>query len=895
MKKITIAFILIASIINAQTFTIDKTFNPSDLGIYSQDNGKWGIILDNGKILTSQDGTEGIYRLNSDGSADNTFTKTPGPLSSAKIFFANKTSGNYIVPFNIDGSPDATGLKSYNPNGSLNTSFSSPVLSYNSSYARINNVYFLNDGKILVFGGFDHVNGITCGNIVRLNTDGSVDTTFNIGTGFFGQTTAFALQSDGKYIVGGNFSYFNGVSKEKMVRLNPDGSLDTSFNIRTVYSASGNITGFVNSGPINDIIIQPDKKIVTSGASLYLNGNVSRKSIVRFNSDGSVDYSFQSNYTTNNYPGKMVYASDGSIYFRVDGKIRKCDNVGNMSKTFNDKNLKGDVDGDFNLQNNKIIVAGNFENAAGITRLSYHRLNETGDLDVTFNPTYGPNVLYHYYPNDQLNIDVLPDNKILFYGNSSYNFTTYNDKPVKSIIRLTENGELDDSFIIDPLINSSLIYKNSVETKKNFDGKLYLMMTSDFKGNPVIRLNSDGSIDKNFNFTNNTYGFKVKDDNKIISFGTTQVYRDGTKYKIVQFNTDSTVDPAFTSPSFDIYPSDMEILDDNKIILSFAFPNSVGSSNIGKIVILNADGAINNEYTLPFPIYKFKILKGGKALLTSNVGYLFEYNTADWTIDPDFKPFALPLGNYIILSNERIVFNTGKIDKSNFNGSIFNVIDTKGVTTNTFTVPQNGRSYASQNCENILVWGMFNSVNGINKNNIYRLSVPGLTTVPAPTAQLNQSFTQGQTLADLIVSGQNITWYTSQNQCINNGNTNKINIFLPSNTLLTNGTTYYASQAINGIESNYRLPITVSLSLGINELELNNLKIYPNPIKDKLTVSNSANIEKIELYNLLGQKVFQSNFLTNEINVDLTHFKKGVYVLKTFSDGKVYVNKVIKE
>lgn len=890
MKKITILFILIASNAQAQTFTVDNSFNPSDLGVYAQDLGKRGVILDNGKILTSRDGTEGIYRLNSDGSSDNSFTKTPEPLTtSAKFFFANKLSGNYIVPVNSQSSPDNTSLKSYNSDGSSSSSFTPPIFLYNNGYARINKIYFLSDGKILVFGSFNSVNGTWSPNMVRLNANGSVDTTFNIGTGFFGETTAFALQSDGKYVVGGNFSYFNGVSKEKMVRLNPDGVLDTSFNIKTVYSSSGNITGFVNSGPINDIAIQPDKKIIIAGASLYLNGNVSRKSIVRFNADGTTDYSFQLNYNTNYYPTKMVYdAAEGSIYFRVEGKIKKCDNTGKIITTYKDLNIEGDVDGDFNLINNKITVAGNYKNAAGITRSGYHRLNTVGGIDLTFNPSYGPNVQYEYYSDRVLNLDVLPDNKILFYDNTSYSFTTYNDKPVKSIIRLTENGELDNSFTIDPLLNSSMIYRYSLETKKIFDGKLYFRLNTNVNGNYIIRLNADGSIDKNFNFTYKTDSFKIKEDNKIIGFGSSDVYKDGTNYKIVQFNADGTVDTTFKSPSFYTNPSDLKILDDNKIALSFAFV----SSHVGKIVILNADGSINYEFETVVPISKFKILKGGKALLTSDKNYLFKYNLTDGTIDSNFKQFLLPLGNYIFLSNDRIAYNSGVLN----NGSIFNVIDFNGVKTGAFTIPPTGIAYASQNCENILIWGFFNSVNGINKNNICRVSIPGLTTVPAPTAQQNQSFTQGQTLADLTVNGQNITWNSSQNECISNSNTYKINSLLPSTTLLTNGTTYYASQVISGIESNYRLPITVNLaSLGIKEIESNNLKIYPNPVKDKISISNSADIEKIELYDLIGQKIFTNSFLTNKITIDLTNYKSGVYLLKIFSEGKVYANKVIKE
>src|SRR5262249_42356936 len=92
------------------------------------------------------------------------------------------------------------------------------------------------DGKILASGFFTKVGSSSRRGIVRLNADGSVDTTFNPGTGT--STTnglphtadTLALQTDGRVILGGRFQKFNNITQSYLARLNSDGSLDTNFS-----------------------------------------------------------------------------------------------------------------------------------------------------------------------------------------------------------------------------------------------------------------------------------------------------------------------------------------------------------------------------------------------------------------------------------------------------------------------------------------------------------------------------------------------------------------------------------------------------------------------------------------------------------------------------------------
>jgi len=87
------------------------------------------------------------------------------------------------------------------------------------------------DGDILIGGEFNYFNGNTRTGLVRLNSDGTEDTTFytNLGTGFGGIVRTISIQSDGDIIVGGDFSSFNDNIRFRLVRLNSDGTEDTDF------------------------------------------------------------------------------------------------------------------------------------------------------------------------------------------------------------------------------------------------------------------------------------------------------------------------------------------------------------------------------------------------------------------------------------------------------------------------------------------------------------------------------------------------------------------------------------------------------------------------------------------------------------------------------------------
>ena len=192
-----------------------------------------------------------------------------------------------LVRLNYDGSIDATFI---------------PTDFGEFNYAKL---LLQEDGKLLVFGSFETYNGSQVKNIMRLEADGSLDATFDPGSGSSGTVREVAQQPDGKYIVTGVFFSFNDMPCNLMVRLNNDGSIDETF----AYSSS---IGLPEDGIIGyDIIIQEDDKILIGGiffdAQIDIEGTPDGSvpvRLLRLNPDGSHDTAF----TTGEGFNAAVYA-----------------------------------------------------------------------------------------------------------------------------------------------------------------------------------------------------------------------------------------------------------------------------------------------------------------------------------------------------------------------------------------------------------------------------------------------------------------------------------------------------------------------------------------------------------------------------------------------------------
>src|SRR5688572_12795424 len=138
------------------------------------------------------------------------------------------------------------------------------------------------DGKAIIVGSFTSINSVSRGRIARLHPDGSLDLSFLNGLpGANGPVFCVALQTNGQILIGGAFTAVNGVERNRIARLNSDGSLDLSF-----LNLQSGVDDWVQS-----IVVQSDGKILIGGYFTLVNG-VSRNLIARLNPDGLVDNTF---------------------------------------------------------------------------------------------------------------------------------------------------------------------------------------------------------------------------------------------------------------------------------------------------------------------------------------------------------------------------------------------------------------------------------------------------------------------------------------------------------------------------------------------------------------------------------------------------------------------------
>ena len=299
------------------------------------------------------------------------------------------------------------------------------------------------DGKILVAGSFYTFQGNTQNRIIRLNTDGTKDTTFNVGTGFDSTVYKIELQSDGKIIVVGNFNLYNGTSKTFIIRLNTDGSIDNTFGV-----------GIGFDGLLFGLTIQNDGKILVGGNYVNFQNSLQRY-LIRLNSNGTKDTSFDIGAGFNNSVGLIAVQNDGKIL--VGGVFTTFNNIsqnrlirlnsnGSKDLTFDIGTGFNDVANSIQIQSDsKILVGGNFTTFQGVSQKSLIRLNSDGSKDVTFDIGTG-------FDDNVYSLFLQSNGQVLVGGV----FSTYGSNSQKKLIRLNSNGLKDSSFDIGSGFSGSL-------------------------------------------------------------------------------------------------------------------------------------------------------------------------------------------------------------------------------------------------------------------------------------------------------------------------------------------------------------------------------------------------------------------------------------------------------
>jgi len=286
------------------------------------------------------------------------------------------------------------------------------------------------DGRILISGSFTSVHGVTRNGVARLNADGSLDTTFDPGVGTADPVRAIVLQPDGKIVIGGDFTTFNNVAHEYLARLNSDGSLDSGFTGPDFAGTSG--------WSVDALALQPDNKILAGGA-FYFSGASFKAGIVRLNTNGSADSTFNPGggaYTPGSpniittvrsiavqRDGMIVLGGDFTFFNNVaHNYLARLTATGTLDSTFTPA-ADNSVYSVLVQPDGKILAGGAFANLDSVAANHLGRLNAGGTLDTTFNGGAGS-------PSNIADLEMQPDGRVVAGGD----LTVVNNQLVQSAL-----------------------------------------------------------------------------------------------------------------------------------------------------------------------------------------------------------------------------------------------------------------------------------------------------------------------------------------------------------------------------------------------------------------------------------------------------------------------------
>lgn len=432
-----------------------------------------------------REGTSGIYIKQDSGTTTNWSLLSTGPaLASQFTLLNNQVTPAAVTGFLINSAANKFFTSEYSISRiysvvSFTTASEDSTLTTNigtSFNAVTRTVKLLSDGTSVVGGDFTTFNGNTRNRIIKLNADGTENATFvtNSGTGFDFEVYKTAINSSNQIFLVGNFSTYNSVSIPiAFIKLNSNGTPDTAFNTNLG-------TGF-NSDQ-DAVAVQADQKILVGGNSTTFNGNI-RNGLVRVNTDGTEDTAFYTNLGTGFSGGTRVVKD---VYVQADQKI---------------------------------LVGGDFTTFNGNARAKLVRLNADGTEDTAFYTNLGTGFGAGIVDNI---IQQADNNKILVGGE----YTSFNGNTRNRLVRLNADGTEDTAFYtaLGSAFNAQVRYVQPL-----IDGKILVTgVWSTFNGNirnQLIRLNSDGTEDTAFYtslgtaFTGQTWQIALQSNYAIIVSG----------------------------------------------------------------------------------------------------------------------------------------------------------------------------------------------------------------------------------------------------------------------------------------------------------------------------------------------------------------------------------------
>ncbi|MFC6245231.1 T9SS sorting signal type C domain-containing protein [Flavobacterium psychroterrae] len=745
IRKFILAFTVLSLFteIQAQQGKLDITFNTIDNGINGDGFDKTVRTLSlqsDDKLIVGGEylNLNGIpisylTRLKPDGTIDDEFDLETG--LNGKVYTSHiQTDGKIIVAgsFTSYNGNNSGRLIRLNQDGSQDTTF-------NTSPGATNGIIYKvcpqPDGKVIVVGSFTKYNNVTVNRIARILPNGALDTSFNTGSGAALNITDVAISSDNKILISGNFISFNGATTSKIARLLPDGSIDTSFN-------SG--SGF--NEDVNSMILQPNGKIILGGKFTDYNG-ISANRIIRLNEDATIDQSFLSGsglntdavqvIKTDTFGNIMVGGSFKGLYngsevnrmflLNSNGTLKPNFNTGSGPASASVFAFENAPDGSWYIGGSFLVFDG--QNQGKLAKVDAQGQHDTSYLAAGVG-----------FDNAVHKILSLEDRKTMVFGN----FTKFNTLFAPRITRLLENGLSDETFNAVQSGANNLIKTAVLQS----DGKIILggnfTKYNDIISNRTVRILSDGAIDPTFNigtgFKTQVYAIAMQDE-KVIVAGNFTTYNDLPAGRIVRLLENGTRDPGFNAGlGADAIIETILVQSNGKILVGGRF-NTFNGQSFSRLVRLNYDGSIDSDFNIGTGFDKFvytialqsdkKIIVGGTFLSYNGISQkrilrLNPDGSLDTTFDSGSGFSNGDVLTLLIQPDDRILVG------GTFSGTYKTYpslrlvrLMNSGDYDASFQADLNGKlntmSFSSDH--RLMIGGDFNSVSGLSKHRIARLKL----------------------------------------------------------------------------------------------------------------------------------------------------------------------------
>jgi uncharacterized delta-60 repeat protein len=636
-----------------------------------------------------------------------------------------------------------------------------PAFAPEISEGNINALARQADGKLVIVGDFHRVNSVECNHIARLNANGTLDTTFisGSGSGTFNSLYTVAIQDDQKILIGGNITSFGGASVTRLVRLNSDGTVDTAFRDALLGGLNGTVhslavhsdgriyavgsftqfnatsanhlvalnadgtrfplTGFpVNSfdseSSVRALVIHPDGKMVLAG-SFNSFGGVSVGNLVGLNADGSPDptYRVSADGGANSLVTRLVRQSDGSVYVagyfssfdRINGSVVRLSPTGVLDRSFI---LGGSPEGLAIGSGDHLLVVGNFDAyytagyASFSPRAQFARFDSAGALTASQVIRWGS------LQGTVRTMVPAPDGKWLVGGS----FSRIGGRLIQNLARLDADGSNDLTF---PAAQSPL-YGSVLAITVQGDGKIlvggeftdYGTDNSLVGAGRLLRLNADGTRDATFKigegFNATVTTLTLQADGKIIVGGDFTTLDGRTiSARLVRLLADGTVDTSFLSGTgLDVTPHAIIVQRDDKIVVGGGF-YVYNTASVPGLIRLHQNGVL--DPTLASPVgfvgqgVRALVLQANEQLIIGgHFGFHGEEGISRWGI-----------GRFNADGSPDTTFNTGT-------GFTSFALESSGGTVTSLALQGDGQ---------IIAAGYFSEFNGVDRRGLARLNADG--------------------------------------------------------------------------------------------------------------------------------------------------------------------------